>query len=497
MLLLLIWSARPATGQDAPGSGEEGADALTLAEGLRLALARSADLRDARLALEGAERQVQEAWGSVFPSLSATAGYTRNVSPAKSFLPAIIFDPSASPDEQVQVQFGADNQWSSSVVLEQPLFQAAAFVGVGAAARFRGLQEEVLRGRSQAVVTRVRLAFYGLLLSEEEARLALRSLDRVREALRETRALGAAGLASEYEVLRLEVEVANLEPVFRQALSAVERQRRDLAVELGLEPSALPRPAGSLATLDLENPESNAAGNRGLLLLTGIEPPAGVPDSMSVEPWVDRRSDVLQLESTELLRRAEMRAQQTEWFPRLSLTGTYLVNAQQNGDPDFFGADASQRNYARSVGFQLSWTLFDGFAREARVARSRTELRRAESQTGFARDRARAQLRSLLEEHAEAVLRARGQALAVRQATRGYEIASAQFREGLGSRLELTDAEVALRQSEFNYARSVFDVLSARARLDEAAGRVPGVDLPLEEGTDETTTAGDRVGEGA
>jgi outer membrane protein TolC len=44
------------------------------------------------------------------------------------------------------------------------------------------------------------------------------------------------------------------------------------------------------------------------------------------------------------------------------------------------------------------------------------------------------------------------------------------------SQLELTDAEVALRQSEFNYAQAVYDYLTARARLDEAVGQVPLVD---------------------
>ena len=48
-----------------------------------------------------------------------------------------------------------------------------------------------------------------------------------------------------------------------------------------------------------------------------------------------------------------------------------------------------------------------------------------------------------------------------------------QYREGISSQLEVTDAEVALRQSEFNYAEAVYDYLVARARLDQALGMVP------------------------
>ena len=61
------------------------------------------------------------------------------------------------------------------------------------------------------------------------------------------------------------------------------------------------------------------------------------------------------------------------------------------------------------------------------------------------------------------------------QAQRGFEIASAEFNAGIGTRLETTEAELALRQSEFNYAQAVYDYLSTRARLEQAAGTVPDV----------------------
>jgi outer membrane protein TolC len=82
-------------------------------------------------------------------------------------------------------------------------------------------------------------------------------------------------------------------------------------------------------------------------------------------------------------------------------------------------------------------------------------------------------VRTLLDQVEEARARAQAQRRAVAQARRGFEIASVQYREGIGSQLEVTDAEVALRQSEFNYAEAVYDYLAARARLDEATGMVP------------------------
>jgi outer membrane protein TolC len=441
---------------------------MTLGEAVRVALQRSPRIEAARFALEEAEERVSEAWGSVYPRVDFSADYTRNVSPAINFLPAIFFDPNAGPDDQVAIQFGADNLWQSNITLEQPLFDGRAFIGVGAAGRFQSLQEEVLRGEVQSVVSRVRTVYYDALLAQEQLRLTENSVSRVREALNETRALHRAGLGSEYDVLRLEVELANLEPNLRRAQNAVQQARRDLAVELDVDPVTM-QVDGSLATLVLDDPAANTPANQELLAWAGGG--AGALDAEElVRQALTTRSDVRQLEVTEELRRAELRAEQTTYLPRVSLFGNYSIAASQNGPPDFFG---QPRAYARRVGLQVSVPLFEGFGRESRIGQRRATIRSAEAQTRFARSRAEAEVHRYVEQVDEARLRADGQRRAVQQAERGFTIARAQFREGLGSRLDVTDAEVALRQSEFNYAQAVYDFLSARARLEEATGLVP------------------------
>jgi len=209
----------------------------------------------------------------------------------------------------------------------------------------------------------------------------------------------------------------------------------------------------------------------------GFQAPRDVLLERALEEAMSRRSDLRQFELTESLRHTEMRVEQVEYLPRISLFGTYLISAQDNGSPNFFARGDGQRAYSRNVGIQVSLPLFQGFQRDARVDQRRAVLRQAEAQTRLALDQARSQVRTLVDNAEEARLRAEGQQLAVQQAQRGFEIARAQFREGLGSQLELTDAEVALRQSEFNYAQAVYDYLVARARLDEATGLVPLVDV--------------------
>ncbi len=478
VLLGSLWAApEGARGQD-PG-------AMSLDQVVRTALRRNRDVQGARLALQEANERVSEAWSNVYPSLDFSASYTRNVSPTVNFLPAGIFDATAGPDDYIAVQFGADNQWSSTISLEQPLFSAAGFIGVGAAGRFKSLQEEMVRGLAQSVVTRVRVAYYQLLLQQEQLRLIRNSVDRVRKSLKETRALNQAGLSSDYDVLRLEVELANLEPNLRRAENAVQQARRELALELDDDdPDAL-SVRGSLAEMDLDDLGANSPANREVLSFSGFRGFAAAEVQEAVATADELRSDVGQLELTESLRKTEMRLEQVEYMPKITFFGNYLISAQDNNAPSFFARGDGQRAYARNVGIRVSVPIFQGFRRDARVDQKRALLRQAETQSRLAEDQARLQVRNLVDQADESLLRARGQRLAVDQAQRGFEIASAQYREGLGSQLELTDSEVALRQSEFNYAQAVFDYLVARARLDEATGRVPGVDV------DAGTTEGD------
>jgi outer membrane protein TolC len=468
-------AAVPLAGQEQTLQGQT----YSLEQLARGALDSNRDLRAAREGLTVAEEQVSEAWSNVMPSIDLNASYSRNLSPAVNFFPAIFFNPAAGPDDYIAVRFGTDNTYSSTLSFEQPLFRAGVFVGVGAAGRFRSFQTEVVRGQAQTVVTTLRTAYYQLLLAQEQVRLTQNSVERVRASLHETRALNRAGLASDYDVLRLEVELANLEPNLRRAENTVVQSRRQLAIQADLDDQESLRVRGTLAEMELDDLASNSIDNRDVLAFMGFRDSGTDAVDAALDQANVQRSDLRQLELSEDLRRAEMRVEQMEYLPEVTLFGSYIISAQDNGSPSFFAVTEGQRAYSRIMGLRVSIPIFSGFRQGARIDQRRASVRQIEAQREQATDLAGSQVRTLVENADEALERARAQRLAVTQAGRGFEIASAQYREGLGSQLELTDSEVALRQSEFNYAQAVFDYLVARAQLDQATGQVPLVDVEM------------------
>ena len=448
-------------------------EVISLTRALQIALASSQTLRDAELDLDVARGQVREAFASVLPDVSATASYSRNLKVQQGFLPAIIFDPNAPRDQLIPIRFGSDNTWVATLNASQPLFQMDAFVALGAAGRFREFQRERVRGTAQEVVTLVRISYFNALLAEENVRLNENSVARVRKTLDETRALNRAGMASEYDVLRLEVQLGNFVPNLRRAQFNLERARRTLLVEMGVDPEMPIELEGRLNEIDINDISSNSTENAALLRVSGVEVPSD-SDLEGTVAWALReRSDVRQLRSQILLNEAQVQVQRADFFPTLSVFSNYSVTAQQDGSPAFFGRSSNQRTTTAVTGLRVEVPIFSGLSRGARVQQAQAVVRQIETRLERLQRQAANELHTLMDDVREARERAGSQTRAVAQAQRGFEIASAEYRAGVGSQLQITDAEVALRESEFNYAQAVYDYLVARALLDAAVGAVP------------------------
>lgn len=473
-------AAAPAHGQDAPDVQEPDVPTYALDRAVEIALRNNRQLRVAELDLATAEEQVDEAYGGLFPEVDANASFQRNLTVPEAFLPASIFDPDASPDELVPVRFGADNQWQAGIDVNQPLFDATVFIGVSTAGRFREFSREALRGAAQRIATNVRIAYLGVLLAGERVRLTANSVARVEQTLEEARAMYRVGLLGEYDVLRLEVELANIEPELRRGRDQLAEARRTLSIEMGL-PDARPVGAeGDLTAVDPGDFEANTGANRLLLSFNGVEAPERFETEALVERAIRGRSDVRQLALQRELEEARVSVAKSELLPTADAFFNYSYTAQENGGLNFFGENEMQRTSSAAVGLRVTVPLFSGFRRYNRIAQRQIAVRQVESRLADQRLRAENEVRARADEVTEARARAAAQGQAVGEARRGFEIASTEYREGTGSRLEVTDAELALRQSELNYAQAIYDYLAARARLDLAVGEVPRVEEAMD-----------------
>lgn len=439
-------------------------DTVSLADAIAEALDRNPSVRQARASVRVADGQVREAWALALPEVNASASYQRNF-----LVQEQIFEFNG---EVIRARFGFENNWAAGFTVSQPLFQADVLIGVGAAGKYRALERERARGTAQRIVTDVRQAYFAALAQLELARLNESSVDRIRATLEETRARYRAGLTSEYDVLRFEVQLANLEPQLRRAQDALAEAKRSLLIAMGRAAEGDIEILGRLAEVNVLEPASNTPDNAALLALSGPVLDAVALDT-AFAAALGARSDVRQAQLGIAVEQARLKVERAQLFPKVSLFGGYTLTAQDPGSPSFFGGSGEYRSPSAWGGIRIELPIFRGFREYGRMQQARALIEQNRAQLDLARQETANDLRTLVNALEETRARVASQVRAVAQARRGYQIATAEYREGLGSQLQVTDAELALRESEYNYALAVFDHLTARASLDAALGTVP------------------------
>jgi outer membrane protein len=438
VFLLLTASTPPAATQDSA------AHRYTLPEAVQTAMRLNHDLASSRLEAERASARVQEAWGYALPKLDLQAQYSRALKKQVFFLP----DFNNLSSGRVQpVEIGSDNSVNMSLSASQVIFNSAVFTGVGTAHVYREAAQDLLRAKQAETVGAVRKAFYNVLVAQEVVTMMHESLTNAEENLRNVRALTTGGLASEYDLLRAEVGLANLRPEVINAETGLTLALNGLKVAMGI-------------------PFEQEIAVEGSLL---FEP---VPDTLvatAVQRVLDMNPNLSAARHQIAVNDAFVAIERSSYLPTLAAFGNYQWQAQKND----LNISAHDLVSSAMVGLSLSMNLFTGFQTNARVEQASLERRKSEEQVAGLETSLRTLVESIIQRLKSARERVEAQGKTVEQARKGYRIATTRFTSGAGTQLEVRDALLAQLQAGVNRIQAVSDYLVASAELDQALGRFP------------------------
>jgi outer membrane protein TolC len=176
----------------------------------------------------------------------------------------------------------------------------------------------------------VSLAFYKAIASKTLKEVAEKNLTVLQNHLKEVQLFKKSGMATNYDVLRVEVQVSNAQTDFLNAVDNVAINEQNLLEIMG--------------------------ANKGEIQLTGTLPilEKQLPDLNNID--FHKRSDIQAMKNrTNTLEYADF-AQDAFWVPRLSLVGQYQY---YNNLTDSL-TDSEKYRSAYQIGFQLNWNIFDG-----------------------------------------------------------------------------------------------------------------------------------------
>lgn len=420
-------------------AGAQAGGGMTVEDGVRLALEHNEALMMARAGARRARAQVVEQRAEGLPQLDFGLNYTHNW-----VLPTFVFD---TPQGRNTVKIGTDENLAGTLRLRQALYTGGRVrSGVRAALAQEAQAREAERAATQQVRAEVEQGFCALLHSQELARVGDLALARARANLAQVEALRQAGRVADYDLLRARVQVANL-----RADSTQAHNRREVAA-LALR---------EVLGLGLDQPLEIAAAFRDRTGLEVADPEPLVALGLEQRPELRQQAQLVQS------RRSQIRSEQARALPQVEFQSTGQMQFQSN-EFDLAGADTWRKNW--STGLALQVPLFDGLRIHARVAQARQEARSQEAAFGQARRRAELEIRRSWLELAEARERLAARQGIVEQAEKGLQVAEARYASGVGTQLEILDAQLVLLQAQSDQVGAQRDQALALVSLERAVG---------------------------
>lgn len=410
--------------------------AYTIEEAIGAALKNNRGIINARLEVEKSDAQVKEAFSYALPSVNVNASFTHNIIVPKSFIPSQFFNPSAPEGEFTAVEFTPANSYNAAVELNQTLFNAAVFTGIGTSKVYADIAREAVRSKIVQTVASVKKAFYNALVAKEAVELFRASVENAEKNNRQVQVLFQQGLAPEYDALRAEVAVDNLRPSLLEAESNYDNALNALKVVLGVPISEQINLTGSLA-----------------------EPAGTAPTTADILKKVeDENFDLRTLRLQERFQQEAVAVYKADYLPKLSGFINY-ANFSQASSLNFTPISTS------AAGLRLSLSLFNGFQTDAKVEQALADVEKVRTQSKEATDALKAQAFAALQRLQTAQQRLSSLSRTVQQAERGYTIASSRYNNGIGAQIEIADSELSLRQARLNRLQALLDLHLAQADL--------------------------------
>lgn len=394
------------------------------------------DLKLAGKERETAAAQAKEAKSDALPSIGFEAGYNRNLTDFYMY-----FDRSAFGGTGVaKAPYKRDNEYSSSIALQQTLFNASVGNAIEAAEQYRTMTDYVYNASLESILTGAKKLFYQGLLLEEILTVTKSAEVNALENFTTTKLKYDNGQTSHLECLQAETRWRNAVTETQKAERNVKLAMNTLKTCAGIDVSRDVRIEGTLDTI----PEA--------------------PEIVTAESVLNTRPDFQALTWEEELRKTAVKAAKNAYMPTLNGTVAFSYTAQSNK----FMLD--EENKFWFAGVNLSLPVYTGGKIGANVQKARIELGKTSIRKEITKQNISTELENIYLRIEEARLRIRSAESTRATAEKAFQIAETTTRDGLTTQLQLKDMRVVYDQSMINYYAAVYDFMDAYFDWERAVG---------------------------
>lgn len=446
---------------------ESRAETYTIDKAIKVALENNPKTKISVMEIQKAEAAVDEAFGYAYPRLDVSGNFSHFLQTPKMPFPdfetmlsnatyGIMYEELADdafkgakdypfPNPSMVLQsFALKNNFETSAQLSQIIFNSAVFRGIGASEIYLQTSRESLKSNVANTVFDVRKAFYGVILTKSSLQILRDSYDNAQKNLENVRALHNQGLVAEFDLLQAEVQVENIKPQIVQLENALDNAKNGLKIAMGIDQTQAVEVDGKLQYEDEPIPATDEA----------------------IAKARENNFDLKTLQMKEKVDEAFIDLDRAEYWPQASL----FANYSYAGAGDQF--DEFQTYSSAIVGVQFSMNLFQGNQTKKKVEQGQIVKRQTGEQIvqlGQALD-LQIQMQILEIQRVKSQIEAMDRN--IKLAERAYSLAESRYKEGIGTQLEIKNADIELQTAKNNRLTAVYDYIIAKFKLENLLGEI-------------------------
>jgi outer membrane protein TolC len=420
---------------------------FSLREAVDYAVKNHINIKNAQLDILNAEARVNEIKGIGLPQVNGNFGYTNNFIIQKVFIPAKTFDPKAAEGDVIAAEFGVRNSGQAGINLSQILFDGSYLLGLKAADVYKELSKKALVQTKQQSAENVTKAYYSILVNEERLKLLSLNIGRLDSLLRDTKAMNVQGFVEKIDVQRLEVQRSNLKIETQNVERLQDLSYYLLKFQMGKKVSDIVVLTDKLVDINVNELS---------------------PDNETEMKYTNRIEYSI-LQTQDRLAQLDLKNQKVAKLPRVSLNGNYGYSA---GRPQFFDLITQPWFNAASLGLAVQIPIFDGFQRKNKIIQSQNSLQKIKNSYELLENSIDLQVKQGQITLKNAYETLQEQKANMDLAQEIVRVSKIKYKQGVGSNLEVVNAEISLKESQTNYFTTFYNALIAKVDLDKALGKL-------------------------
>ncbi len=407
---------------------------LALDEAIEVALNNHPAIKEFKERSQSAKAQVGVSRANLLPQISNTSSYYYgNSVPSSSLnIPTGIGPLSTSRGEISDL---AVHRFQ----VNQLLYDFGKTLGqVGQSKALYDAAKMDLSNIRQQVVVDAKTAFYGYLAAERAVMVSEENLRLNEDLVRQAKGFYEVGVKARIDVTTAEANLYTAQSDLITARNTFQIAQVALMTALGLKSWPYD---GLTYHLDTRPKLMNLADAK--------------------EKALADRPDYLKNKFQQKADQQAIRTARAGYFPTLYSQG--LQNTQGKPYGDMRGT--------WSLSLNASVPLFEGLATKYSVQQAKANLRATESNAEVLRQDINKQVEQSYLNVRAAAEKTRATAKGQEAAKENWDLAQGRYKAGVGSIIEVTDAQVKFFNAELSYIRSVYDLKVAEAQLEKAVGK--------------------------